>query len=752
MAVVHAKADREYLASCEALSAAARLISSLPEGEQVFLAIAEAAVTLLGARIARVWADDPAEEILREKSRFCADDATLRLMRDGTELRYHEGIIGPAFVSGVPRFVADVQEEPLFRDPRFAQEAGLHGFAVIPLTIGDRVLGVLSILFGEVRAFTAAEQETMKVLGREAAVAINTARLLQQSERRRQTAESLAALARSVSQSLETGQIAWRAVEAVCEVVGAESAALLRLEQGSGDLAVLAARGDIASVLDGPAVFAGGAGVPAVAVHGGRPAMSADMLTDPRIALSPALRARIQAGSLRVVLSVPLLANDTVVGLLGLWNGPGRLYTLEEIALAQAFADQVALALENARLYEAAQRAYTELQETQQRLAQTQRLEAIGRLAGGVAHDFANLLTVMGGRAAISKRRATCDAATREDLALIEATAARGGRLTNQLLAFSRKQTLQPRVFDLNALVAEMRTMLVRLIGEDLEIVSVLTPGLGPVEADPGQLEQVILNLVVNARDAMPRGGRLTIETQDAALDEAALAATEGLRLGPYVMLRVVDTGCGMDAETQSHIFEPFFTTKERGRGTGLGLATVYGIVRQSGGHITVDSTPGRGTTFSIYLPRAADLSGPGRPEAEPAAGGTETVLLVEDDAEVRRLVSGVLQARGYCVLEAADGREGTRLADEYPGPIDLLLTDVVMPALGGPVLAASFERGRPGAPVLFMSGYTHDAITRYGATGPADRLLQKPFSPDRLLQRVRETLDASPAVVVASR
>jgi CheY-like chemotaxis protein len=321
----------------------------------------------------------------------------------------------------------------------------------------------------------------------------------------------------------------------------------------------------------------------------------------------------------------------------------------------------------------------------------------------------------------------------------------RAAGLTQQLLAFSRKQVLQPRVLDLNGLVRGMEKMLHRLIGEDIDLVTVLDPQLRNVKADPGQLEQILLNLAVNSRDAMPDGGKLTIETANQDIDEAAARMQGGVRPGRYVMIAVTDTGCGMDDQTRAKVFEPFFTTKEQGKGTGLGLATVYGIVQQSGGYVTVYSEPGHGTTFKIYLPQV-EAQVAAACETAPALAlprGQETVLVVEDEEAVRDLVRQVLHSNGYTVLEASQGEEAIAICESHPGPIHIMLTDVVMPLMSGRQLADRVARLRPEMRTLFASGYPDGAITRHGVLTAGTAFLQKPFTPERLERMVREVLSA---------
>jgi PAS domain S-box-containing protein len=389
----------------------------------------------------------------------------------------------------------------------------------------------------------------------------------------------------------------------------------------------------------------------------------------------------------------------------------------------------------------------TERIRLEEQLRHSQRLEAVGQLAGGVAHDFNNLLTIISGRTRFALRElAGTHDGLRSDLEEVAAATERAAALTRQLLAFSRRQVLQPRVLDLNAVVARTEGMLRRLIGEDIEIAIELAEGLHPVRADRGQLEQVILNLAVNARDAMPNGGRLTISTANADVGAAAVADVDGpTAAGPHAMLAVSDTGHGMDAATRSHVFEPFFTTKEPGKGTGLGLSTVYGIVAQSGGHLGVDSALGSGSTFCVYLPavdaQAAAEDAPSHDEG--TLTGAETVLLVEDDGGVRALAELVLSRHGYTVLTAADGSEALGVAGGHEGAIDVLVTDVVMPRMKGPELAEAVVRLRPGIRVLYMSGYTDAMELPESAVGD---VVPKPFSEETLLRKVREALDAGGA------
>ena len=388
----------------------------------------------------------------------------------------------------------------------------------------------------------------------------------------------------------------------------------------------------------------------------------------------------------------------------------------------------------------------SERKKLEQQLRQGQKMEAVGRLSGGIAHDFNNLLMVIIGYGELLVERLGENDPLRKNAEEINKAGQRAASLTQQLLAFSRQQVLQPKILDLNSVVADVKKMLGRLISEDIEVTTLLDPNLGRVQADQGQIEQVIVNLAVNARDAMPHGGKLTIETANMEVDDAYAAQHRPMPPGSFIMLSVSDTGIGMDAETQSNIFEPFFTTKERGKGTGLGLATVYGVLKQSDGFIWVDSELGNGTTFKVLLPRVEDRAQAvtQNTSSEGSRKGWETILLVEDEESVRRLILELLNAHGYTVLEAADGIAALNIAQRAHGKIDLLLTDVVMPGMSGTQVAEKVTALHPETKVLYMSGYTDFAVEHHQIPQQGRLLLRKPFTQQSLARKVREALETT--------
>jgi signal transduction histidine kinase/DNA-binding response OmpR family regulator len=461
------------------------------------------------------------------------------------------------------------------------------------------------------------------------------------------------------------------------------------------------------------------------------PVIVNDLQNDDRFPSSTSLRDRYHVRSaVAVIIPGPVQP----YGVLGAFDVQERQFTHDQVHFLQAIAHVLGSAIERER---------TELQ-----MRQSQRLEAVGQLSGGIAHDFNNMLTAISGYSEIIRAGLPKGHALHEDVDEVLKAAQRAAGLTRQLLAFSRQQVLQPRVLNLNDIVADTEKMLKRVIGENIDMSTDLAADLGLIKADPGQIEQVLLNLCVNARDAMPEGGQITIETQNVRLDLSLARNDVEKTRKPYVMLAVSDTGIGMDAETRARIFEPFFTTKDPEKGTGLGLATVYGIVTQSGGDIWVYSEVGQGTAFKIYLPvvdEQADAVMTGKTAAPKR--GTETVLLAEDDPAVRRLAKRVLEDAGYTVLIAANGIEARDAARRHGGPIQLLMTDMIMPGISGAQLAEQLRKENQELRVLYTSGYTDSAVVRRGLVERGSFFLQKPFSAEGLAMKVREVLDANGAV-----
>jgi nitrogen-specific signal transduction histidine kinase/CheY-like chemotaxis protein len=389
-------------------------------------------------------------------------------------------------------------------------------------------------------------------------------------------------------------------------------------------------------------------------------------------------------------------------------------------------------------------RDLTKQRHLEEQLAQSQKMEAVGQLAGGVAHDFNNLLTVIMSYSAMLLQDLAPDDPQRADIQEIADAAARGSGLTRQLLAFSRKQVLQLRPVSVNDVVADIEKILRRLIGDDVELATTLDPAVSLISSDPGQMEQVLINLAVNARDAMPDGGRLHISTGEVTVPDDDGSDGIDVEPGVYVAIAVRDTGTGMTRDVQQHVFEPFFTTKEPGKGTGLGLPTVYGIAKQAGGTVVIESEPGEGTAVTVYFPRMDDsaVAVPEHPGTHAPLAGDETVLLVEDDASLRALAARALRINGYEVLMAANGAEALKVAASHPGPVDIVASDVVMPGIGGRQLIEQLVETYAGIKVLFMSGYTNDEIVRRGVLGGGTAFLQKPFTPDQLVRSIRAVLD----------
>jgi PAS domain S-box-containing protein len=849
-----------------------QLVSSSLDLDTLLDAIARAARTLLGVPLAMVWVVEESARLLTVRT----------LSTPGWDLdfvprtlAFGEGGMGWIALHRQPLDIADVFADRRFLASEWWRSHGLRSFRGVPVTVDDRLVAVLGLGAHAPIRLDDDQEALLSSFVAQAATAVRNAELYRLATRRAERMRALASVERIVSEALDPRLVAESIVDTLRSLLDAQVATVYEVDESTGGFRLLAVSGDVRPSDELDIVLPRGAGVVGLAIAEGCPVTTPDVLEDPRVSMTPDVRRRIEAAGYRAVLACPLVAHGRTIGGLGVGDRRNRAFDPEDVDLAQAFADQAAIALWNSAIFaaersardraeealvavrehearlralvddspigvyihqdgiirfangalaemagypspaelvgepwtillppeeqarmesirrarlrgEAAPRRYeaenvrrdgarywvenwgtvvtwagapailvtfvdiTErkraqaaVEEREERLRRTQKLEAIGKLAGGVAHDFNNVLAIVRGHADLLSGRLPEEPRTRRSLDAIIGASERGARLTHQLLAFSRKQVLKPRIVDLNEVVAGLEMLLRRVINEDIELVSHLAPDLGRVEADVSQLEQVVLNLVINARDAMPSGGQILIATADVTLD-GETAGTLGVAAGPYVELTVSDTGIGMSPEVQAHIFEPFFTTKAPGHGTGLGLATVYGIVRQSGGAITVDSRQGERTTFWIYIPRAAALPDGPAPVAvrERPRGAGETILLVEDEEELRFLMSAVLETAGYRVLQVSDGAEALEVSARHPEPIHLLAADVIMPGMSGTELARRLTRDRPAVRVLYMSGHTAEALSVHGVAGSGVTLIEKPFATDDLLRVVRGVLD----------
>ncbi|MFN2515260.1 MAG: ATP-binding protein [Pyrinomonadaceae bacterium] len=546
------------------------------------------------------------------------------------------------------------------------------------------------------------------------------------------------AVTRAIAESNTISEGVQKILQTVCETLGWEYGALWTVERARDVMRcteIWQAPGtqaeDFADA-SRQSVFARGVGLPGQVWKDFHPVWISDVVEDANF---PRLSIAAKVG-LHGACGFPIWFRSQVLGVVEFFSHSIRKPDSALLAMMATIGGQIGQFIESKRVEEA-------LGESEEQLRQSKKLEAIGQLAGGVAHDFNNLLTVIGGYSSILLGKLPHGSPHRSSVEEIKKASDRASSLTRQLLAFSRKQILQPKILDLNTVVSDVDKMVRRLIGEDVDLLAITDPALGTVEADPGQIEQVLLNLIVNARDAMPAGGKLTIETGNAVLSED-YALGHAAIAGPYVMLAVSDTGCGMAADLQAHVFEPFFTTKGAGQGTGLGLATVYGIVKQSGGNVWLYSEVGKGTTFKIYLPRVDAVSADHQlsPDTVALPKGTETLLLVEDEDQVRKIVQAILEGQGYNVLSAANGEEALELAEQHDAEIQLMITDVVMPQMSGREIADRLAGIRPRLKVLYMSGYTDDAIVRHGLLDAKLNFIQKPFDAATATRKVREVLD----------
>jgi len=778
-----------------------------------------------------------------------------------------QGITGLAVAEGRAITTSDLlADERIQFDPALRQTfatATNRAALAIPLTAGGRLTGTMLAMAETGHVFEGPTIRLAQALADHASVALQNARLYAEAESRRRIAEVMSALTRSITASLDLHTILERVARATQELCGCDVARIALWDPDTASMKFRHWPGTWYPDWDRVCIERG-KGIGGIVIETGRPFRTDDYLGDPRISKDYVMSVR--AEGTRAELVVPIKTSDRLLGLLYASNRGPQRFTDHDESILLRLAEQAAIALANADLFEREQaargelralfedipvgvfrtfpsgqivaanpalvrtlgypdaetlgrvhprefvvdhkawrrwrveierhgviknveiemrrrdgstvwtrqtthalrdgagrvvayegllediseqkRAETALRETEEQIRHLQKLEAVGRLAGGIAHDFNNLLTVISARSEMLLARLGPGTTLHRDAGIISSTVQRADRLTRQLLAFGRRQLLQPRVLDVSAVVSEMTTLLRHLLGEDIELVFISGSRDLHANVDQNQLEQVIVNLAVNARDAMPIGGKLTLETSLAAVVEAPSAGHQEVKPGAYVVLAVSDTGVGMDDETRQRIFEPFFTTKKAGKGIGLGLATVHGIVKQSGGHILVSSEVGHHTTFKVYLPRVQATAGDAEtaPMARSPASGSETILLVEDEDEVRSVAREILEGCGYRVLEAPSPEDALDVARSHSDPIHLLVTDVVMPQMSGGRLAELVSELRPGIRVLYVSGYTDDVIVRHGGVEDGVDLLEKPFSPDSLAARVREVLSRPPA------
>ncbi|HEY1861471.1 MAG TPA: PAS domain S-box protein [Gemmataceae bacterium] len=665
--------------------------------EQLYERVCRIAVQGGLLRMAWVGLVDAATQLVRPAAHWGIEEGYLEgLQITAADVPRGRGPVGTAIRERRYDICNDLTTDPRM-EPWRAEgvQRGYRSVAAFPLIVQDRTIGALTLYSAEIDFFKADEIHLMESLANNLAFAIAT---LEQDKQRLRAEQ--------------------------------EREMLVSLIENSSDFICLAS-------LNRKIIFLNAAGRRLVGVQQGadvRALALPDFVTENAWAETREIFERVLAST-------------------GHWEGESqfRQFETREAIAIHMHAFLVKHPQTGAPMCLAAvARDIREQKRLEEQFRQAQKMEAVGRLAGGVAHDFNNLLTVITGYTELLLGEQSANDSSRELLEQIRKASERAATLTGRLLAFSRKQVLQPEILDLNTVVRDVERMLRRLIGEDIHLRTILDPALGSVRADRGQIEQSLINLVVNARDAMPQGGNLTVETRNVLVDETTARPGAGLQPGSFVLVIVKDTGSGMSRETLAHLFEPFFTTKEIGRGTGLGLAMTYGIVRQSGGHIEVSSQPGEGSTFQIFLPCVETPKAVGSLENsdDPMRPGTETILLVEDEAGVRNLAALVLRGNGYKVLEAGDGAEALQIVATEVEPIDLLLTDVVMPGMSGRQLADRVKDLRPDTRVLFQSGYTDDAIVHYGVCGAETAFLQKPYSGSALTRKVREVLEQERQVV----
>jgi PAS domain S-box-containing protein len=734
-------AERRHLRALSVLSACNQTLVRATDEQRFMDDVCKLIVERGGYRLAWIgMKEDGTERMVRPVSRAGVDDGYV----DEAWTRWDDsergaGPTGRAICTGQPVVARDIATDPAFAPWR--EGALARGFAssiALPIRDGGEVLGALNIYASEPDAFDETEQELLGELALDLGHGLATLRDRRAREqadaqvrRSREAQQTIAAILRLALDNRPLNELLPEVLRRILSIswLGTERRGAIFLVEGEPGVLVLKAGEKLpAGVCERCARVLFGTCVCGRVARDNRAVYSADLNAPHETAY--------EGMEPHGHYCFPIHFGGEMLGVLNLYLAPGHARSAEEWDFLNDAANAIAGIVAHRRADEAQQMA-------NEHIKLVQRLEAVGRLAGGVAHDFNNLLSVIISYADFLAEEVGESAAVRADVEEIRAAARRAASLTRQLLAFGRKQILQPEVLNLNETVRGIDKMLRRLLEEDIEIDLRLDETLGNVMADPTQIEQVIVNLAVNARDAMPMGGTLTIETANVELDASYAGGHIAAQPGRYVLLAISDTGVGMDAETVKHIFDPFFTTKEKGHGTGLGLATVYGIVKQSGGSIWVYSEPGRGSTFKIYLPRVdASPVELGRRPISDHPGGRETVLVVEDEEAVRAAAERILRRAGYQVLSAAGGGDALLLCEKHPGEIDLLLTDVVMPRMSGRELADRLVKLRPRLKVLYMSGYTDNAIVHHGVLDPGTRFVGKPFTASELTCKVREALD----------
>ncbi len=718
----------------EVLAELARTINTSLDLGKVLQKATEGAKELCGGDAAAIALREPQSETMVIRH-------TVGIRYQGSNpvrIRAGKGAGGHVILTGRPFRTDNYAEDcRISKDYiKVMREEGIVAAMIVPIRIQDRVEGLLGVTNRSSRPFTDGDETILVRLADHAAIAIQNARLFEQSERRRKAAESLAEVGRLITQSLNLDEVGKRIVDSTLWLLGAQTSALFRLEPESGDLVVLAASGDVGPAFGQNLVLPKGTGVAGLAVKERRPVVTPDILTDPRIMLTPELRAVIEQMPCRTVLDVPLLVKDTVIGALGVGAPPGRLFDEEEIRLLQTFAAEAAIALENARLYGELRGALQEIEASQQRMVQTERLRALGEMAGGVTHDFNNTLAIILGRVQLLLAE-TRDPTLQQQLRVIEQAAMDGARTVRRTQEFIRRRPARPfEAVDLHQLVEEVVEVTrprwkdeaqVKGIRYDIRVERVPQP---MVAGDPSELREALANLVFNALEAMPKGRQLTFKT-----------GTKGER----VYCVVADTGIGMPEEVRRRVFEPFFTTKAE-KGSGLGLSVAYGILTRHGGEIEVQSQVGHGSAFTIWLPLGREIAAAPKKARPSLASPRARVLVIEDEPEIRKLLADLLAGQGHTVAVCPDGASGlTRFQEER---FDLVITDLGMPGLSGWEVARSVSARSPETPVVLVTGWGDQIDPEEASAKGVKFLVTKPFRLEDIRAVVNQAVSRQPTSV----